>query len=311
MFCSKCGFELPDDAIFCSKCGEKHGASQNISDSVISNSTVIGTNIEMKSNILGNIENHYSRMIDCLGMGDMIGAKAAYADAKLIDVNEARSYFQDNGKAIAVCYYNIAFAITEKLKDVAYYQEYDSYNGTWDDPSAYYIEFDSIESDFFMATENALEFYPGVHEGLFEAIRAYVSYDLNNPQWNYWAQIGSIGGKAIQEHFSSGGPNALLVKQHRDVCLGVGQDTVKSASGILKNFKNNKQGYDKSWVSDTINAWVLDYDSIYPSCPKCATCVSCGGSGKKGVFSSKCSTCTGTGIAPNVNCKHLWAGIGL
>tara|TARA_B110000014_G_C20111348_1_gene585546 strand:+ start:1451 stop:2386 length:936 start_codon:yes stop_codon:yes gene_type:complete len=311
MFCSKCGFELPDDAIFCSKCGEKHGASQNISDSVISNSTVIGTNIEMKSNILGNIENHYSRMIDCLGMGDMIGAKSAYADAKLIDVNEAKSYFQDNGKAIAIGYYNIAFAITEKLKNVNYYEEYDSYNGIWEGPPAFDIEFDSILDEFSMATENALSFYPGLNEGLFEAIKAYVSFDLNDPLWNYWAQIGSIGGNAVQEHFSSGGPNAALVKQHRDVCLGVGRDKIKSILGSFINFKNNTQDYDKSWVSGTINNWVNAYNSIYPSCPNCATCVSCGGSGKKGLFSSKCSNCNGTGIAYSVNCKHLWSGIGL
>ena len=274
--------------------------TQNISDSVISKSTIIGTKVEVSQNALGNIENHYDRMIDSLQSGNMIAAKSAYDDAKLVDVDEAKAYFQKNGKEIARCYSLIANSYAIKLGEVSYVERADSY-GIWEVDYVVESEIERIRNDYWLARGNADAFYVMNFE-LYETCLAGVNLYLNDPEWHYYKRVGI------------GGMNAASSKG--SFYVNVNLDYAKKVSsffyGHCISLINSSEDYDKDLMLKKIDEWVKEFIRIFPPCNGCKgagketnTCQNCRGKGTVSVSSGflglgssqeRCSNCNGSGM---------------
>ena len=291
------------------------GTSQNISDSVISKSTIIGTKIEVKQNALGNIENHYDRMIDALDMGNMVAAKKAYDDAKLVDVDDAKKYFHDNGKKIAIGYNHIAYSYALKLSEIDYREERQGYglDAEYEVPYGIESEMERITDDHMLARGNADAFY-NLNFELYEQCRAAVTLYLKNPKWQYFKSRG----------FDSDGlPNPPSVayatedyeKSYASSMKDLWSMDARGRSSFIyghcKNLIESSEDYDKDRINGEVDDWVNESVSIYPPCNTCKgagketnTCQNCRGkgsitvsSGFLGLSSSqkRCSNCNGSG----------------
>jgi len=269
--------------------------TQNISDSVISKSTIIGTKVEVSQNALGNIENHYDRMIDALQSGNMIAAKSAYDDAKLVDVDEAKAYFHEHGKEIARCYSLIANSYALKLGEIRYSETPDSY-GIWEPDYSTKRDIERISEDYYLASGNAGAFYGD--SILYETALANVTFMLNSPEYKYFRMVGM------------GGHNASRDTVYRDICL----KSARTYSSVFYNVCEdllNSPDYDKDLMIKEVNEWIKEFISLYPPCNICKgtgketnTCQNCRGKGSISVSSGflglsssqkRCSDCNGSG----------------
>lgn len=101
MFCSKCGFELPDGAAFCQKCGTPQTQVVNTSTAVVETQTVI-SQVDEKQFLMNQMENSFPAM-----------TRIKESEDKIVALEDAAKKAKYNSSTVSVA---VGFAICAIVK---------------------------------------------------------------------------------------------------------------------------------------------------------------------------------------------------